>query len=61
MHAEDTYCSKNPKTKHMFPEKKKIHDMETRNPERFKVQHAHTEILKKSPIIYMPNLLNEDK
>ena len=54
-------CSKNSKTKHMFPENKKIHDMETRNPEKFKVQHAHTERLKKSSIIYMQNLLNEDK
>ena len=46
---------------HMFTVNTKIHDMETRNPERFNVQHAHTERLKKSSIIYMQNLLNEDK
>ena len=52
-------CVTNPKTKHMFPENKKLHQMETRNPERYKVDHANTERLKKSAIIYMQNLLNE--
>ena len=46
-------CLKNPKTKDMFPENKKMHKMETRNPEKYMVQHANTERLKKSSIIYM--------
>jgi hypothetical protein len=54
-------CFKNPKTKNMFPENKKMHTMETRNPEKFQVNHANTERLKKSAIIYMQNLLNENE
>ena len=54
-------CLKNPKTKNMFPENKKIHKMETRNPEKYIVQHANTERLRKSSIIYMQNLLNENE
>ena len=33
-------CIKIPKTRHMFPEKEKVHQMLTRNPEKFKVEHA---------------------
>ena len=33
--------------------------METRKSEKYKVQHANTERLKKSAVIYMQNLLNE--
>ena len=51
-------CIKNPKTSKMFPENTKIHQMETRNTEKYLVQHAHTERLRKSSIIYMQNLLN---
>ena len=54
-------CLKNPKTKKMFPENKKEHQMETRNPEKYFVQHANTERLKKSAIIFMQNLLNENE
>ena len=54
-------CLKNPKTKDMFPENKKMHKMETRNPEKYLVQHANTERLRKSAIIYMQNLLNENE
>jgi hypothetical protein len=52
-------CTKNSKTKQMFPRNKKKHDMNTRNPETFKVQFANTDRLQKSPIIYMQRLLNE--
>ena len=54
-------CVKNPKTKHMFPENMKTHHMETRMPEKFQVQHANTERFRKSSIIYMQHLLNENE
>ena len=53
-------CVKNPKTMHMFPKNEKPHNMETRKSEIFKVQHANTERLRKSSIIYMQHLLNDD-
>ena len=43
----------------MFPLKDKNHNMETRNADKYKVQHANTERLKKFSLIYMQNLLNE--
>ena len=52
---------KSDKLKHMFPKNDKSHNMGTRNEEVFKVQHANTGRLKKSPIIYMQNLLNDDE
>ena len=51
--------SKNPKTKHMFPLNDKTHVMNTRQSDKFKVQHANNDRLKKSGIIYMQNLLNK--
>jgi hypothetical protein len=54
-------CVKNKKTQNMFPLNMKKHNMDTRHPDKFKVQHANTERLKKSPIIYMQNLLNEQE
>ena len=51
--------SENPKTKHMFPMNDKSHEMITRNSEKFKVQYANNDRLRKSGIIYMQNLLNE--
>ena len=54
-------CTKNPKTSHMFPEKKKLHTMNTRNPEKFEVQPALSDRLRNSTIIYMQNLLNKNK
>ena len=45
----------------MFPENKKEYQMETRKPEKYLVQHANTERLKKAAIIYMQNLLNENE
>ena len=46
-------CLKNEKMKHMFPVNKK------RSKEVYFVQHANTERLKRSSIIYMQNLLNK--
>ena len=45
----------------MFQENEKIHNMKTRTTEKYKVDHAHTERLRKSSIIYMQHLLNEDE
>ena len=53
-------CKKNPKTSHMFPEKKKLHTMNTRNQEKYEVQPALSDRLRNSPIIYMQNLLNKN-
>ena len=36
------------------------HNMKTRYPEIFHTQFAHTERLKKSPIIFMQKLLNDE-
>ena len=51
--------SKNPKTKHMFPLNDKTHVMNTRQSDKFKVQHANNDRLKKSGIMFMQNLLNK--
>ena len=53
--------SKHPKMKKMFPKQEKEHIMKTRNPEKFIVHHAKTERMKKSPIIFMQNMLNENE
>ena len=53
-------CLKNPKMKGLFPNNKKVHPMETRFEEFFEVNHAKTERLKNSPIIYMQKLLNDN-
>ena len=45
----------------MFPLSKKLHSMETRNPEKYRVQKANTERLKRSALVYMQNLLNEQE
>ena len=52
-------CVKHPKTTDMFPLNNKIHAINTRNTEKYQVQHANTERLKTSSIIYMQNLLNQ--
>ena len=52
-------CMKNEKTKQMFPLNEKDHNMDLRKTEKFKVMHANTDRLKKSPIIYMQHLLNQ--
>ena len=43
----------------MFPLNNKHHNMNTRNSEKYQVQHDNTGGLKDSSIIYMQNLLNE--
>ena len=54
-------AAKNPKSKHMFPLNNKTHSMETRETEKFKVQHALTDRLKDSSVIFMQNLLNKNE
>ena len=51
-------CLKNKKTQHLFPLNAKKHQMKTREPLKCQVQHANTERLRKSALIYMQNLLN---
>ena len=51
-------CLKNPKMAKLFPPNNKTHSMKTRESEHFQVNHANTERLKQSPILYMQNLLN---
>ena len=48
------------KLRDLFPINKKAHMMKTRKPDKFIVQKAHTERLKKSPILAMQRLLNEN-
>ena len=52
-------CAKNSKMQHMFPLKSKTHLMNTRKEDKYEVQHANTDRLKDSAIIYMQNMLNE--
>ena len=52
-------CRKNEKTKHIFPLNKKKHNYELRKISKYMVQNANTDRLKKSPVIYMQNLLNK--
>ena len=52
-------CCRNPQTSNMFPKNVKMHNMDTRKQELYKVQHAKTERLQKSSIIFMQNLLND--
>ena len=51
-------AAKHEKMRKMFPLKKRTFNMKTRHEENFLVQHANTDRLQKSPIIYMQNLLN---
>ena len=52
--------NKNNNLNDLFPENDKIHKMKTRAVEKYKVQHANTERLKKSSIIAMQKMLNHD-
>ena len=54
-------CTKNPKMKNMFPLNDKTHAMDKRSFEKYKVQHANTDRLKNSAIIYLQNMLNEQE
>ena len=49
----------NEKMKHHFRENPNLHNMTTKNPEKYMVSFAHTERLKNSPVIYMQKLLNQ--
>ena len=53
-------CSKDSTLSHMFPKYVKEHGMKTRSNQVFKVHHANTQRYKKSPIIFMQNLLNKE-
>ena len=53
-------CQKTPKFSDIFPKNEKTHQMGLRNPKVFKVQHANTERFRKSAIIQMQHLLNDD-
>ena len=44
----------------LLPKNDKCHEMKTRNIEQFKVDFANTERLRKSSIISIQTLLNED-
>ena len=44
----------------MFPKRKKIHEMEVRGEEYYKVNHANTERLKVSSIPFMQRILNAE-
>ena len=54
-------CTKHPKLKHMFPINNKIHQMNSRETEKYQVQFANTARLQNSTIIYMQRLLNENE
>ena len=54
-------CTKNPRMKNMFPLNDKTHAMDKRSFEKYKVQHANTDRLKNSAIIYLQNMLNEQE
>ena len=51
-------CLGNEKMKKLFKENPKLHEMETRNKEKYEITYAKTSRFKKSPIIYMQRLLN---
>ena len=54
-------CIKNEKAKSIFPLKKKLHEMTIRKEDKYEVQNANTDRLKKFAVIYMQNLLNENE
>ena len=53
-------CLRSEKTKDMFPVRIKQHSMEIRDQEKYEVNHANTERMKKSSIPYMQRLLNKN-
>ena len=53
-------CTENEKMAHMFPLNKKKIKYNTRRREKYIVFKANTERMRRSPIIYMQNLLNKD-
>ena len=53
-------CLSNQKMKSLFPPNNRCHIMKPRKYEHFQVLHANTERMKKSPIVHMQNLLNNE-
>ena len=53
-------CLKTESTMDMFPLRKNRTNMNPRKTEQFEVYHANTERFRKSPIIYMQHLLNNE-
>ena len=53
-------CLYNPKMKNLFPLNNRTHIMKPRKYENFQVLLANTERMKRSPIIHMQNLLNDN-
>ena len=54
-------CTNHQKLCKMFPLNKNLHPMKQRVQNKFTVQYANTERLRKYSIIYMQNLLNENE
>ena len=54
-------CTKNKRLSKMFPKNENVHQMIPRLQQKFKVQYANTERLRKYSIIYMQNLLNDNE
>ena len=50
---------KHGKLNDLFPLTNKIHEMKTRNKQKFMKQFAHTERYKQSSVLFMQSLLNE--
>ena len=53
-------CLSNEKMKNLFPPNNRSHMMKPRNYENFQVLHANTVRMKKSPVIFMQTLLNNE-
>ena len=53
-------CLKNEKMKQLFPLNSSSHSMSKRKKAKYKVNHARSERYKRSPVIYMQNLLNQN-
>ena len=58
-HQDDEYL-KNEKMKQLFPLNSSIHSMKKRKMAKYKVNHAKSERYKRSPVVYMQNLLNHN-
>ena len=53
-------CIENPKTKQLFPLRKKKHKLKTRKSEKYKVLFAKTKRLAQSTVPYLQRLLNKE-
>ena len=54
-------CLANEKMRHLFPLNRKTHKYNLRTIQKYYVQNSNTQRLRKSPVIYMQNLLNENQ